>query len=393
MNSNILHEKIALILSFLILNNYLILSLNFPLLLIKINFIFFIITTLIFYFRNLSENIFLKIFFLFILFICLGTPIIDWDPRSIYFFHAKRIFYDQSIYSVIDNYASFSHNDYQSLAPAFASSLAVLVGEWNEVFPKLAFTLMFLPPLILAYTFFNNTRYLIFLSIVFYTIGKFLFNGWVDGLVAIYFGLSSFLMYLLVVTENNFYKKRFHFYLLAFCFFITLTLIKNEGIALLFTLFTATTLIKIFKSEFKKEIIKLSLLSLSFLPIIAWKLFCYSKGIGNDYINNDFFSNLLPRLIDVNNYKLVSYFILLNEKFIIVVIFFLVSFWIKANKRLFVFVSSISLIYIFILFIIFLSTPFDLYFQLDSTAARVIRSLNFFLAIFSLYNLKNYKLN
>lgn len=393
MNSNILHEKIALILSFLILNNYLILSLNFPLLLIKINFIFFLITALFFYFRNLSENIFLKIFFLFILFICLGTPIIDWDPRSIYFFHAKRIFYDQSIYSVIDNYASFSHNDYQSLAPAFASSLAVLVGEWNEVFPKLAFTLMFLPPLILAYTFFNNTRYLIFLSIVFFTIGKFLFNGWVDGLVAIYFGLSSFLMYLLVVTENNFYKNRFHFYLLAFCFFITLTLIKNEGIALLFTLFTATTLIKIFKSEFKKEIIKLSLLSLSFLPIIAWKLFCYSKGIGNDYINNDFFLNLLPRLIDINNYKLVSYFIFLNEKFIIVVIFFLVSFWIKVNKRLFVFVSSISLIYILILFIIFLSTPFDLYFQLDSTAARVIRSLNFFLAIFSLYNLKNYKLN
>ena len=393
MNSNILHEKIALILSFLILNNYLILSLNFPLLLIKINFIFFLITALFFYFRNLSENIFLKIFFLFILFICLGTPIIDWDPRSIYFFHAKRIFYDQSIDSVIDNYASFSHNDYQSLAPAFASSLAVLVGEWNEVFPKLAFTLMFLPPLILAYTFFNNTRYLIFLSIVFFTIGKFLFNGWVDGLVAIYFGLSSFLMYLLVVTENNFYKNRFHFYLLAFCFFITLTLIKNEGIALLFTLFTATTLIKIFKSEFKKEIIKLSLLSLSFLPIIAWKLFCYSKGIGNDYINNDFFLNLLPRLIDINNYKLVSYFIFLNEKFIIVVILFLVSFWIKVNKRLFVFVSSISLIYILILFIIFLSTPFDLYFQLDSTAARVIRSLNFFLAIFSLYNLKNYKLN
>ena len=35
------HEKIALVLSFLILNNYLILSLNFPQLLIKINFIFF----------------------------------------------------------------------------------------------------------------------------------------------------------------------------------------------------------------------------------------------------------------------------------------------------------------------------------------------------------------
>ena len=391
MNSTILHEKIALILSFLILNNYLILSLNAPLILTKINFILFIITILVFYFKNLIENPFLKIFFLFILFICLGTPIFDWDPRSIYFFHAKRIFYDQSIYSVIDNYASFSHNDYPSLAPAFASSLAVLVGEWNEVFPKLSFTLMFLPPLILGYTFFNDTRYLIYLSIVFFTIGQFLFNGWADGLIAIYFGLSSLLMYLLVVTENNFYKNRLHFYLLAFCFFITLTLIKNEGIALLLTLFTITTLIKILKKEFKKEIKKLLLLSLSFFPIVAWKSFCYSKGIGNDYINNDILSHLLPRLFDLNNYKLISYFILLNEKFIIVTILFLVSFWFKTNKRLFIFASTITIMYIFILFIIFLSTPFDIYFQLDSTGARVIRSLCFFLGIFSLYNLKTYK--
>ena len=131
------HEKIALVLSFLILNNYLLLSLNFPQLLIKINFIIFLVIVLVFYFQNLLENPFLKIFFLFIVFISLGTPTFEWDPRSIWLFHAKRIFYDQSIFSVMDNYAGFSRNDYPNLAPAFASSLAFLVGHWNEVFPKL----------------------------------------------------------------------------------------------------------------------------------------------------------------------------------------------------------------------------------------------------------------
>jgi len=393
MTKDSFHEKIALVLSFLILNNYLLLSLNFPQLLIKINFLIFLVTVFIFYSKNFLENPFLKIFFLFIIFISLGTPTFEWDPRSQWLFHAKRIFYDQSIFSVMDNYAEFSHNAYPTLAPAFASSLAFLVGHWNEVFPKLSFTLMFLPPLILIYSFLKNTHYLIFLSIVFFTIGKFLFNGWADGLVAIYFGLSAFLMYLLFIIDTNFLKNRLLFYLLAFCFFVSLTLIKNEGIALLFILFTTTFLIKLYKGELREAISKLVFLSISFLPIILWQLFCYSKGIGNDYINTNTLLNLLPRLDDINNYKLISYFLFLNEKFFIALIFFLVSFWVKPNKELFSFVSIVIIMYIFILFFIYLSTPYDFYWQLNSTAARLIRSLSFLLAFFGLYNFRTYKIS
>ena len=314
------HEKITLVLSLLILNNYFSLSLNFPLLLIKINFLIFLVTVLIFYFQNISENVYLKIFFLFIIFIALGTPTFGWDPRSIWLFHAKRIFYDGSIFSVADNYAPFSNNGYPSLAPAFASSLAVLIGHWNEVFPKLSFSLMFLPPLILTYAFLRNTQYLIFLSIVFFTIGKFLFNGWLDGLVAIYFGLSAFLMYLLMVNTDNFYKNKTLLYYIAFCFFVSLTLLKDEGAALLLILFVTTFLIKIFKSKLKKDILKLIFLSFSFLPIILWKLFCYSKGMVSPHISMDV--DILPRFYDLDNYKLVAYFILLNEKFVICLAFF-----------------------------------------------------------------------
>ena len=392
MTKDSFHEKIALILSFLILNNYLFLSLDFPQLLIKINFLIFLFTILIFYAKNFLENPYLKIFFLFIILISLGIPTFEWDPRSIWLFHAKRIFFDQSIFSIADNYAAFSHNEYPSLAPAFASSLAVLVGHWNEVFPKLSFTLMFLPPLILTYSFLKDTQYLIFLSIVFFIIGKFLFNGWADGLVAIYFGSSIFLMYLIFFVDTNFYKNRLLFYLLAFCFFVTLTLIKNEGIAMLFILFTATFLIKLYKGLLGKDISKLIFLSISFLPIILWKFFCYSKGIGDHYINTNILLNLLPRLDDLNNYKLISYFLFLNEKFLIALIFFLVSFWVKPNKELFSFVSIILTMYIFVLFFIYLSTPYDFYWQLNSTAARLIKSLSFVMAFFGLYNLRNNKI-
>ncbi len=392
MTKDSFHEKIILALSFLILNNYLLLSLNFFQLIIKINFIIFLIVIFVFYFKNYSENPFLKIFFLVIVFISLGTPTFEWDPRSIWLFHAKRIFYDQSIFSVLDNYAEFSHNAYPSLVPALASSLATLVGYWNEVFPKLSFLLMFLPPLILVNVFFKNTQYLIFLSIVFFTIGKHLFNGWVDGLVAVYFCLSTFLMYLLIVSENNFLEKKIIFYLITFCFFTTLTLIKNEGIILLLILFVVTFLIKLYKGHLKNDIIKLIYLSFSFTPIILWKLFCYSKGIGNDYINSNILLNILPRLYEIENYKLISYFLLLNEKFIYSLVFFLATFLIKWNTELFRFISFIALSYIFILFFIFLTTPHDLHWQLDSTATRVVKSLSFLFAFFGLYNLRNWRI-
>ena len=383
-------EKIALVLSFLILNNYLLLSLNFLPIFIKVNFIFFFGIIFFYYFKNFFENPFLKIFFLFIIFISLGTPVFEWDARSIWLFHAKIMFYGDSILSLGENYA-FTHNEYPNLAPAFASALAILFGYWNEVFPKLSFLLIFLPPLILGYTFFKNTRYLIFLSIVFFTIGKFLFNGWADGLVAIYFGMSALLMYLLIIIDSNFYRNRLLFYLLTICFFISLTLVKNEGFALLVILFISTLLIKFYKIEFRKDIFKLIFLSVSFLPIIFWNFFCYAKGIGNDYINANILINLLPRIYNLENYKLISYFLLLNEKFLLSLIFFLITFLVKRNKEIFIFVFTAVLGYIFLLYFVFLSTPLDFYFQLDSAAARVVRPLSFLLALFGLYNLNDYK--
>tara|TARA_B100001123_G_C15270983_1_gene1010331 strand:- start:428 stop:1612 length:1185 start_codon:yes stop_codon:yes gene_type:complete len=385
------YEKISLILILTILNNYLLLSFNIPQLLIKINFLFFILVISFFYFKNFLENPYLKIFFLFIIFISLGTPTFEWDARSIWLFHAKRIFYDQSIFSITDNYARFSHNAYPTLVPALASSLATLIGHWNEVFPKLSFTLVFLPPLILTYIFFKNTKYLIFLFIVFFTIGKFLFNGWADGLVAIYFGLSALLMYLLCITENRTYKENLIYYFLAICFFITLTLIKNEGIALLLILFTVTFLMKLFGNKNKKDIYNIFFLSCSFLPIILWKVFCYYNQIIDVYSDNDIFLNFFTRFQYIENYKLIAYFLLLNEKFLICLFFFLFSFWLNLDKNLLIFVFLNLTFYIIVLFFIFLSTHVDFYFQLDSAASRVIRSLNFFLAFFGLYNLRYYK--
>ena len=388
-----LYAKITLIASLLILSNLILIGLSFPEIILKINLLFFLLILLFFYFNKPKENLYLKIFFLLILLISLGTPTFEWDPRSIWLFHAKRIFYDNSIFSVADNYAPFSHNDYPNLVPALASSLATLIGHWNEVFPKIAFTLMFFPPLLISYVFFKDIKYLIFLSLVLFIIGKYLFTGWADGLIAVYFGLSSLLMYFLVIDEKNPYKKSKIYYFIASCFFISLTLIKNEGFALLFILFISTFFVNIYKKKLRKNLKCLIYLSLSFVPVLLWKYFCYSNGIGNDYVNVNIFANLLPRISNYENYLLIFYFLLLNEKFLFTLAFFSIIFWTHKNKELFIFIFSNAFLYFVTLLLVFLSTPVDFYFQLDSTAARVIKTISFLLAFSALYNMKNIKIN
>jgi len=377
------HEKIALILSFLILSNYLFLSLSLPQIIIKMNFLCLLIVILFFYLKNFSENIYLKIFFILIIIISLGTTTFDWDPRSIWLFHGKRIFFDQSILSISDNYASFSHNDYPNLVPALSSSLASFFGYWNEIFPKISFSLMFLPPLILTYSFLKNEKYLIFLSLVFFIIGKQLFNGWADGLVAIYFCLSAFLMYILFIDQGKIKISLFH-YLIAFCFFVSLTLIKNEGVVLLLILFFVTILLNVLKNN-KENILKLFYLSTSLVPIFLWKFFCYYYEISNAHINNDIIMNLLPRINILDNYLSIAYFLFLNEKFIFSLIILISAFIINRDKKLFSYIFIIIIFYVLVLFFVFLSTPVDFYFQLNSAAARIVKTLSFTMSFFGLY--------
>ena len=159
-------------------------------------------------------------------------------------------------------------------------------------------------------------------------------------------------------------------------------------------LFITTFFTKIYYGEIKKSILKIILLSSAFLPIILWKLFCYSKGIAySHFVNENTLPNLLDRINEASNYLQISYFIFLNEKFLICLAFFLISFLVKRNRELFGFVSISIFLYISILFFIYLSTPYDFYWQLNSTAARVVKSLSFSLAFFGLYNFGNYKIN
>ena len=384
------NNKITLALLILILNSYLFLSINLPIEILKINLVIFFTVFIYFYLKYFKYNFPLKLYFLLILLICLGEPAINWDLRSIYLFHAKRIFFDDSIYSIVDNYAQFSHNDYPLLVPAFSSSFAFLVGYWHEIFPKSAFTFIYLPPLIFLSSYLNNKKYIIFLSVLIFFIGQYLFNGGADGIVSVYFITCAFCFYYIFFEKNN-EKIDSIFYILTVLFCTSLSLIKNEGLALLLVIFTTTVLIKLFEkkmlnSEFIKKII---FLSVSFLPMLLWKLFCYKNNIANDYVNANFLDQVLSRISALENYELFfHYFFFSNEKIIIALAIFLISFYVNFNKKLFYYSLLIFFSYLTIILLIHFSTPLDYVHQLETSSFRIVKTFTLLLGFFAVYNIK-----
>ena len=384
------NNNITLALLILILNSYLFLSINLPIEILKINLVIFFTVFIYFYLKYFKYNFPLKLYFLLILLICLGEPAINWDLRSIYLFHAKRIFFDDSIYSIVDNYAQFSHNDYPLLVPAFSSSFAFLVGYWHEIFPKSAFTFIYLPPLIFLSSYLNNKKYIIFLSVLIFFIGQYLFNGGADGIVSVYFITCAFCFYYIFFEKNN-KKIDSIFYILTVLFCTSLSLIKNEGLALLLVIFTTTVLIKLFErkmlnSEFIKKIL---VLSVSFLPMLLWKLFCYKNNIANDYVNANFLDQVLSRISALENYELFfHYFFFSNEKIIIALAIFLISFYVNFNKKLFYYSLLIFFSYLTIILLIHFSTPLDYVHQLETSSFRIVKTFTLLLGFFAVYNIK-----
>lgn len=379
------NNKISIALLLLILNNYLLQSIGLFNIFLKINLIFFFFLIGYFYFKYLTNNLILKIYFVLILLISLGTPAEGWDLRSLYLFHAKRIFFDNSIYSVVDNYAKFSHNDYPLLVQSLTASFALLVGYWHEIFPKTAYAFMYLPPLIFLSTYLNYKKYIIFLSLIIFFLGNHIFNIGADGVLAAYFITSAYCFFIIFFKDEN--DKRLNFITLLFC--IILSLIKNEGLVLLGLIFFSTLIIKIFEKNLVNTSKKISFFLISFVPIIAWKIYCYSNGVSNtDFSFSLLSENFIGRAIQIESYELfLNYFILSNEKSLIAISVFFTSLYLNFNKKLFYFTIILFLSYLLILVLVYFSTPYDLTYHLETSAHRILKSLTLLLSFFALYNL------
>ena len=373
-------EIIVSILVSLILLNYFVMLISYNEHIIRLIFSFYICTVLFFIFYKPLNFFHLKITLVVLIIIVLGNPTYAWDAWAIWLYHAKRIFLEQSIIAQLDNYTPWSHNDYPTIAPAFAASFATLLGGWNNIFPKLAILLMFFPPLILSIKIFNVRYHLLFLILTLFILNLYLINGLVDGLLAIYFSFSSYLVYDIFVNKQN----SFYYLLITFCFFVILSLLKNEGIVMVTILLSIMIIINISKKEMLQNYKKIIFLLFSLIPILIWKITCINYNVNNDIINYNALNSLKNMIFNYNSFKLIFKFLILDAKFILSIIFILIAFNFTKNKRIFYFSLSIGVAYLFSLFMVYLITPYDLTWHLSSSTSRVIMPLTFLFSFFGL---------
>lgn len=377
------HDNIVILLLLSIILNYFLLFFSSLMFLVKLNLILFFFLNF-FFFYKFNKNIFLLLIILILVIICLGSLTNQWDARSLWLFKAKRIFIDESVISIKDNYAIFSHPDYPNIGPAFVAGFSKLIGFWNEIFPKVGLTLMFVPGFIILNKFFNKNDYFLIIFLILFTIGKFLVNGEMDGLVSIYFTLCVLTIYNLIVSGKNEILD----FLTPVLLIIILSMLKMEGFILTLIIIFTSIILAISKVNLNYKIIFSLIVAL--IPALIWQIFTLTIDISNDNTPYNYnFENFSERVSEIKNYFLITKYMILNEKFLLSIIFYIYAYFYSKNKNIFFYGATIILIYTTVLYIVYLSTPLDLDWHLNSSATRVVKPMALFLFIFGVYNINN----
>ncbi len=181
-----------------------------------------------------------KLVLLGLLLVALCMPTTDWDGRSMWLFRAKRIFLSGDLYVPLDGYASWSKNDYPALVATVSASFARCLGFWNEVFPKSANIFVAIPAvLLLASALRSRVQELLLGCLIVLLCGHSLVNGYMDGLLALYFTAAGLLMSRLCGLDGCMRPNACEFpWLVAasLMIFSILALLKNEGAVALLVL-------------------------------------------------------------------------------------------------------------------------------------------------------------
>jgi hypothetical protein len=319
---------------------------------------------------------------------------VDWDARSMWAFHAKRIFLDDNLYAGFDKYMPELMNAYPLLPASLSATLAQIIGHWNEIYPKSTNILVLLPALFVQCSFLkNNKSILLWLMFILLFTARNLVSGLMDGLVAMYFVTNCLIIYNLFIEENLVYGKnsveinKNKITLFFFFFFcgIILSLLKNEGFVIIILLLLSTFLFKIYlKKKIRKREIIFAILVLT--PMFVWKLLATYNGVYALAIGFNSFDQIILRLSEINSYKLVFRYLLLNEKFIIALLIFFFCIYknFQNNKLVYSFVITNALMYYITLYIVYLSTPYDLSWHLIGSSTRVMPTMVMILIFFSI---------
>jgi hypothetical protein len=116
------------------------------------------------------------------------NPLEDWDGRSIWFFHAKMIFFGGGLRPEAGLATiPFAQPHYPMLLPSLAAQVGAAVGYWNEYLPKFALILLMPVPLLALLSLAETPGTMAVVAVGMLAIPeKYLGNGSMDGFLALH---------------------------------------------------------------------------------------------------------------------------------------------------------------------------------------------------------------
>lgn len=300
--------------------------------------------------------------------ISLGSPSDGWDPRSIWLFHAKRIYLEGSLYAQLDGYAPWSHNDYPALVPLLMASAAGLLGQWNDLLPKAVAPLLLLPALLLIAPNLRSRWWVALFALLLLRVGKeMLVNGYMDMLVAVY-ALAALVLGMRVRGADP--DLRWANAVALALVVAVLSLLKNEG-AVLAAVVVSCVVLEGLLRERRLCWRSLVAFAVALLPLLAWKMTVAAAQVSNDLASADLQTQLLARLTTDGGAALILKWLLLDE-WMLVPLLALAVLWRRVLERPLAAVALLAAMgYLGVLFLVYLSTPHDLVWHLQTSAIRV----------------------
>lgn len=316
----------------------------------------------------------------FILGPILIQPIIEWDARSIWFFHAKMIYASGSFgpeTGWLHPSVLFSHIDYPLLFPILCAQMMHVMGFWNEYLPKLSLIFLLFPAVILLFSFYRRSfSFLILILLVPLSFSIQLWIGYMDGYIALYLAIA--LLFL-----GKFYQDSQKIYLISSIYCLLLLLnIKNEGelaflvgiIAIIVTLLIKNTkdIFKLLKNNWATLLTLLLLL----IPFGLWSFYKRQWGISNDLNigSNESFNQLIRRINDGSIIYIIKEVYSQLRNGLILLVFLLVA-TIMLRKRIPGEIGPIliaAFIYCIGIIFVYLVTPWDIVWHLESSVDRTV---------------------
>jgi hypothetical protein len=304
----------------------------------------------------------------------LSDPISSWDARSIWFFHSKIIYSVDSLTLAPWDHPSisFSHPEYPKLLATLAALIASQAGYWNEHLPKFALCILLIPPT-LTMTFISpksHIRYISFIVIIL-NMGHLIWLGLMDGYLSLY-AATPIILYRQYLEKRNYLHCAIAILLLGICL-----MCKDEAKLWLLCVIASLALLNLtaLKSFFKSPRL-LPVALLATIPSIGWHHIKSKASISSPYLES--FSEAINRAIE--RVADGSLLLIATEWFsqsslaisVLVGLLLLRLSYLEVKLKWIRTPLLATAFYLLGLLAVYLSTPWPLKWQLETSAGRVL---------------------